>query len=120
MEKGGEATNLLKDIRRASLQIKTNTSVYDALGEAKVMYYSYRQGEEESNAKHLHNFKIIIDALINYEKREDATKCEQRKSNEDCMQVARGKMMGVALIKFVNKKYKTVVNKHPRPKLAQL
>ena len=34
-ETEGNVTKLLKEIRRVSLQIETNTSVYDAMYEAK-------------------------------------------------------------------------------------
>ena len=37
MEKWRDAKNLLKEIRRAILQIKTNTLVYDALHIAKLV-----------------------------------------------------------------------------------
>ena len=96
MEKGGDAKNLLNEISRISLQIKINISVYDALDKANVMYYSYMQGEEESNTKYLRKFKSIIEAvehfggtifadnaLINYEKMENDNKGKQRKHNKE-------------------------------------
>ena len=36
----GDVTELLKKMRRFSLQIETNSSIYDAMDEAKSMYYS--------------------------------------------------------------------------------
>ena len=50
-------TKLLKEIRRVSLQIETNTSVYDAMDEVKSLYYNYRQEQDESNTKHLLKFQ---------------------------------------------------------------
>ena len=43
IEKDGDVTELLKEIRRVSLQIETNTSIYDTLDEAKTIFYTYRQ-----------------------------------------------------------------------------
>ena len=56
-------TELLKEIRRVSLQIETNTSVYGAMNEAKSLYYNYRQEQDESNTKRLRNFKSIVEAI---------------------------------------------------------
>ena len=61
----GDVTSLLKEIRQISLEIETNTSIYDAMDEAKAMYYKYKQekNEIESNAKHLKNFKSLVEAI---------------------------------------------------------
>ena len=63
MEANGDVTSLLKEIRQISLEIETNTSVYDAMDEAKQMYYTYRQEANETNAKHYKNFKIMVEAI---------------------------------------------------------
>ena len=42
-EAEGDVAALLKEIRRISLQIETNTSAYDALDEAKILFYTYKQ-----------------------------------------------------------------------------
>ena len=63
IEKKGDATNLLKEIHRVSLQIETNTSVYDAMDEAKTVYYKYKQDKHESNAKHLKKIKSIVETV---------------------------------------------------------
>ena len=52
MESSGDITSLLREIRQISLEIKTNTSVYAAMGEAKMLYYTYMQELHETNAKH--------------------------------------------------------------------
>ena len=106
MEKGGDTTNLINVIRRVNLQIETNTSVYEALDKAKAIYYTYRQGDEESSAKQLSNFKSIIETvkhlggtnftdntLINCVQIEDNNKDEQRKSNNEYKEIVRHKMM---------------------------
>ena len=61
MERNRGATSLLNEIRRVSLQIETSTLVCDALDEANAMYYTYIQGDEERNAKHLRNCESIIE-----------------------------------------------------------
>ena len=84
-ESKGDVTELLKEVRRVSLQIETNTSVYDAMDEAKCLYYSYKQEQNESNSKHLKKCKSIVEtiehlggemfadeALITHEKNQDA------------------------------------------------
>ena len=52
MESSGDVTSLLKEIRQISLEIETNTSLYDAMDEAKVIYYTYKQEVNKTNAKH--------------------------------------------------------------------
>ena len=39
-EQKGDVMELLKEIRRVSLQIETNSSIYDAMDEEEFMYYS--------------------------------------------------------------------------------
>jgi len=106
METNGDATNLLKEIRRISLQIEMSTSIYNKLSEDNVILYTYIQGEEEINAKHLRNFKSITeavehlggtifadDALIGVEMKEDDTKGRHIKSDNKYKQIFREKMM---------------------------
>merc|ERR1740124_423967 len=117
IKKSGDATSLLKDIRRASLQIETNNSVYANLDKDNIIYYTYKQGREESSTKYLGNFKSIIEAvknldgtifadnaLINCKMKEDNNKGEQRKSDNEYKKIIRGKMIGFALIKRANRK----------------
>ena len=40
--------------------------MYDSLDEAKRLYYAYKQGEEESNASHLKNFKNMIAVIEHF------------------------------------------------------
>ena len=106
---------LLKEIRSVGLQIETNTSLYDALDEANALYYSYKQEDGESNAKHLRNFKSIVaavehlggsmfadDALVNLEKGKDLKKGITAKRDEEYGEIVRGEMLGVAFLKRAN------------------
>jgi len=87
--------NLL-EIQMISLQIETNTSVYNTLDGAKAMFYMYMQGGEESNTKYLRNFKSITEAvehlignifvenaLIGVKSNEDDTKVRHIKSDKE-------------------------------------
>ena len=56
-------TPLIKESRSSSLHIETNTSVYCTLDEVKVLFYTYFQEENESNARHLKNFKSIVEVI---------------------------------------------------------
>ena len=115
VETKGDVTILLKEIRNVWLQIETNTSTYDAIDEANAMYYSYRQEEGESNAKHLRNFKSIVSAiehlggtmfsdemLITLENEKDVKKGNVTKENEEYKNIVRNKMLGVACLKRAN------------------
>ena len=62
-ETNGDVTSLLREIRRISLEIETNTSAYDAMGEAKMLYYTYKQDVHKSNATHYTNFESIVEAI---------------------------------------------------------
>ena len=43
--------------------MESNTFIYDAIDEAKARYYDYSQGDDESNEKHLKNFKDIVEVI---------------------------------------------------------
>ena len=62
-ETKGDVTKLFKEIRASSLEIETNTSVYDTLDEIKTLFYVYSQEEHEGNARHLNNFKRIVEDI---------------------------------------------------------
>ena len=62
-EEEGDVTALLNEIRRVSLQIETNMSIYDAMNKAKALFFSYKQEQSESNAKHLRHLKSIVEAI---------------------------------------------------------
>ena len=115
LETKGDMTLLLKEIRSIGLQIKTNTSLYDALDKANALYYSYKQEDGGSNAKHLRKFKSIVsavehlgglmfadDALINLAKDSDVKKEKITKKDEDYKSIVRDKTLGVGLLKRAN------------------
>ena len=121
-EKEGDVAALLKEIRRISLQMDTNTSVYDALDEAKMVYYTYRQDANESNAKHLRNFKSIVaaiehqggqmfadDALMIHEKKIDTLVGTNVRTDKEKRLCVREKMMGIALLKRGKGKYEKLI-----------
>ena len=112
VETKGDVTVLLKEIRSVGLQIETNTSLYDALDEANALYYSYKQEDGESNAKHLRNFKSIVsavehlggsmfadDALVNLEKEKDDKKGVTTRHDEEYKEIVRGENAGGGLPK---------------------
>ena len=45
------------------MEIETNTPVYDAIDEAKVMYYTYKQELNETNAKHYKNITSTVESI---------------------------------------------------------
>ena len=115
IEVNGDVTKLLKEIHRASHQMKNNTSIYDDIDKAKIKYYEYSQGEDESNVAHLIFFKnivniiehpagdIFVDAgLMKYKKEKDKNEGITGVAKEIYKQRARDKMMAVRLIKRGN------------------
>ena len=122
-EAEGNVTELLKEIRRVSLQIETNTSVYDATDEAKSLYYNHRQEHDESNTKHLRNFKSIVDAikhlggtmfvdksLIDYEKELDNKNPPTiNRNDEELKAYVREKLMAVVFLKIAKYDYKKLM-----------
>ena len=122
-ESKGDVTELLKEVRRVSLQIETNTSVYDAMDEAKSLYYSYKQDQNESNSKHLKNFKSIVEAiehlggemfadeaLIKHEESQDVKNGLNPPRSEFALKKdVREKMMAIALIKRAKFDYKKLI-----------
>ena len=116
IENEGDVTTLLKEIRTISLHIETNTSVYDALGEANTLYYSYMQETNESNAKQLRNFKSVVSAvehlggtmfadtmLTKMEKEKDDKEGVKRKTDAVYKLIIKGKHLGVAFVKRADK-----------------
>ena len=122
-ETDGNVTELLKEIRRVSLQIETNTSVYDAMDEAKSLYYNYKQEHDESNTKQLRNFKSIVEAiehlggtmfvdksLIDYEKElNNKNYSVINRTDEELKAHVREKLMAVAFLKRAKYDYKKLM-----------
>ena len=124
-ENKGVVTELLREIRRIIMQIETNTSVFNALDEAKLIFYAYRKEENESNAKYLKNFKSIVEAidhlggskftdkaLFPYEMDQDGKNpVTINRSDEELTKAIRDMMMGVVFIKRASKeKYGKLLN----------
>ena len=54
---------LLKEIKLLSNKIEENASSYDALHEAKTKLYRYQQGDNDSLADHMRNFKDLCNSV---------------------------------------------------------
>ena len=117
VETKGSITTLLKEIRTISLQIETNTSIYDTLDEANSMYHAYKQENGESNARHFRNFKSIVSviehlggtilsdgSLIKVEKERDDKNGLSVKTNTEYKLIVKEKMLGVAFLKRSDQK----------------
>ena len=115
METHGDVKTLLQEIRIIGLQIKTNTSLYDALDEAYSVYYAYKQEKGESNAKHPQNFKSIVatiehlggemftdTTLANLERQKGEKEGESNEDDDYYKKLFKGKMMGVAFLKWAH------------------
>ena len=63
IETTNNVTRLLKKVRGVSHHMDHNTSIYDAIDKTKMNYYKYRQGDHESNAKYLKNFKDTVEVI---------------------------------------------------------
>ena len=58
-----DVVTLLKEIKLLSNKIDENTSMYDALHEAKAKFYRYQQADNESLADHMRNFKDLCNSI---------------------------------------------------------
>ena len=63
IELAGNVTKLLKEIRRVSLYIENNTSVYATMDDSKSFYYRDKQERIESKAKYSKKFESIVEAI---------------------------------------------------------
>ena len=104
-------------IRGISNQIDTNTSVYNALDEAKRLYYIKRQSDDETNTKHLKQFKNLIaivecyggdlftdNALLDNEKKSDTKLGSNTKTYDEYEMIFRDTMMAIGLLKRANRR----------------
>ena len=94
-------------------QLKSYTSIYEALDEAKKNYYLYYQSPQPSNAQHVKNLQDMVDiieyhggsvtedkALFEHKKKAEANLPTAEKSSEEALkQRAREKVLGVVLIR---------------------
>ena len=101
----------------------TNTSIYDALDDVKMLFYTYRQDVNDSNDKHLRNFKRIVaaidhqggqmfadDALLNHERDVDALQVGIKNRSEDERKLCvREKTMGAVSLKRGKVNYEKLI-----------
>ena len=116
---------LLREIRQVSNEMGTNVSVYYAQHEAIKRFYAYYQGEEDSIATHLKNFKTLIavvehyggdifydESLIKHEKDNDKSNDVIYRSDKEYKQLVRDRKMAMAFLLSANKKiYGTLLDK---------
>ena len=92
-------------------------SVYYAQHEAIKRFYAYYQGEDDSIATHLKNFKTMIavvehyggdifygQSLIKHERDNDKKNCISSKSKKELKQLVRDRKMAMAFLLSANKK----------------
>lgn len=121
IKQDADVTNLLRHIRSLSNELEVSTNLYDALDEAKKRYYTYYQGEEESNQKNVKTLKDIVATIEHYggtvgeEKglvdHEAKNNREENRMNQNiplisrnqCKKIAKDKAIGLTLIKRGNK-----------------
>ena len=62
----GDVASLLKTIRVITSQFETNILLYDAVDEVKRKYYRLVQGESDTNATFLKDYKAAIETVEHY------------------------------------------------------
>ena len=55
---------LLQAIRAISMKFESHNYMYKAMYVATKKFYNYRQGQHETEAEYMANFKDLIDAII--------------------------------------------------------
>ena len=58
-----DAVTLLKEIKLLSNKIEENTSMFNTIHEAKSKLYKYQQGDNETLADHMRNFKDLCNSI---------------------------------------------------------
>ena len=119
-----DVVSLLKQIKYLSNKIDENSSIYDALHEAKARLYTYRQQDDETVAEHLDNFKDLINSIeyyggnpfydkmmVQYEQRWDREKGIDPVSDTEYKQRVEDKSAAMAFLKSANvKKYGKLIS----------
>ena len=62
-DNNSDVAALLREIKNLCSKIEENTSVYDALHESKLKFYKYQQGDDETLADHMRNFKDLMNSV---------------------------------------------------------
>ena len=112
-----DVVTLLKEIKLLSNKIEENTSMYDALHEAKSKFYKYQQGDNESLADHMRNFKDLCssieyhggDTFFNKDMQEREIRADVKDkitdtTGEEYRSRVVGKAKAVAFLKSANRK----------------
>ena len=66
MNTSNDLVQLLKEIKILGNKIEENTSIYEALHDAKTRLFLYKQKEDESLADHVRNFKDLVGTIEHY------------------------------------------------------
>ena len=66
MNTSNDLVQLLKEIKTLRNKVEENTSIYEALHDAKTRLYLYKQKEDESLADHVQNFKDLVATIEHY------------------------------------------------------
>ena len=112
-----DVASLLTEIKTLSNQLEENISSCDALHEAKVKLYQYQQGDDETLADHMRNFKALCSTLdyhggdtffdkemVEIEIREDIRANIKAKARNEYRVRVTERAKAMAFIKSANKK----------------
>ena len=64
MHKYDDCLALLQSIRAISMKFELHDYLYNAMYVATKKFYNYRQGQHETEAEYMVNFKDLVDAII--------------------------------------------------------
>ena len=116
IQKNTNISALLKAIRAISCQVETNILMYDDVDESKRRFYKIYQGEAETNATFLNNYKAVTDTLeyyksniyedlglIDFEIKEAEDKGKII-SRDEARVIVKDKMQGLDIIKKADRK----------------
>ena len=108
---------LLIETKTLSNQIEENISSHDALHEAKAKLFQYQQGEDESLADHMDNFKSLCSTIdyrggdvffdiemVEIEIREDIKNNVSKKDRDEYRMRVTERAKAMAFVKSTNKK----------------
>lgn len=66
MRDTNDSLELLKTIKGISYKFEAQDNIYMAIDDAKHLYYTYVQGQDETNASYLSKFKNIVEVIQHY------------------------------------------------------
>ena len=113
-----DVATLLNEIKILSSKLEENTSVYDALHEAKAKLDQYQQSENDSLVDHMRNFKDLVNSveyhggdiffdkdMMQKEMKEDIKNNIAEATTEEYITRTTEKTKAVAFIKSANRKW---------------